>query len=55
MMAGSNNVKMFGLPGAHAYTLMGTATLSDGTKLLKMRNPWGSEVYTGPYSDDKLT
>ena len=24
----------------------------DGTKLLKMRNPWGKEKYAGPWSDN---
>ena len=26
-------------------------TLSNGTKLVKVRNPHGEETYTGPYSD----
>ena len=52
----SNKVKKYGLPGgSRAYSLMGTAKLADGTQLLKVRNPWGSEVYDGPYSDEKLT
>ena len=25
--------------------------LSDGTKLVKIRNPWGKETYHGPWSD----
>ena len=51
----SNRVQKYGLPSGHAYSLMGTAKLTDGTELLKVRNPWGSEVYDGPYSDEKLT
>ena len=39
------------LPGGHAYTLLGAAKLSNGTKLLKLRNPWGKEDYEGPWSD----
>merc|ERR1712195_233562 len=27
-------------------------TMNDGTQLIKMRNPWGSEWYTGPWSDN---
>ena len=55
MMVVGNNLAVYGLPGNHAYSLMNTATLSDGTKLVKLRNPWGTEKYTGPYSDSQLT
>ena len=55
MMVVGNNLAVYGLPGNHAYSLMNTATLSDGTKLVKLRNPWGTEQYTGPYSDSQLT
>jgi len=44
-----NNV----VPG-HAFTLLGAVEETfDGVpvKLIKVRNPWGSEKYTGPYSD----
>jgi hypothetical protein len=51
IMTASNNKPYYGLPGGHAYTLLGARELKDGTKLLKMRNPWGSENYNGPYSD----
>jgi len=36
----------------HAYTMIGAYQLSNGVKLIRMRNPWGSEKYAGPYSDD---
>ena len=41
-----------GLPGGHAYTCLGAKELKDESgnlvaKLVKMRNPWGSEAYTG--------
>lgn len=39
---------------SHAYTIIHTYELDasqGGHKLLKMRNPWGSEQYTGPFSD----
>jgi glycosidase len=51
VMTTSNHRRNYGLPGGHAYTLLGAVTLNDGTKLVKIRNPWGSEAYTGPYSD----
>jgi len=36
----------------HAYTLLGAIELTNGPKLLKVRNPWGKERYDGPFSDD---
>jgi len=36
----------------HAYTVLGHVVLSNGTKLVKMRNPWGSEKFHGRWSDD---
>ena len=41
-----------GLPYSHAYTILKTVQLSDGTKLVRIRNPWGSETYHGDWSDD---
>jgi len=55
VVGSSNSVFKYDLIACHAYTLMNTATLSDGTKLVKLRNPWGTEKYTGPYSDSQLT
>ena len=40
-----------GLAHSHAYTVVGVVTLDTGARLVKMRNPWGSERYTGPYCD----
>jgi len=40
-----------GLAGGHAYTIIGYHVLSNGVKLLKLRNPWGVETFTGPWSD----
>ena len=40
-----------GLAHSHAYTVVGVKTLSNGVQLVKMRNPWGSEGYSGPWSD----
>ena len=46
-----------GVPYRHAFTINGTVKLGDGTKLVRIRNPWGSEYYKGPWSDqsDKWT
>lgn len=41
-----------GIAYRHAYTIVAAAELEDGTKLLRVRNPWGSERYFGPFSDD---
>lgn len=43
--------KHAGLITGHAYTLLDTIILSNGQKLIKMRNPWSAERYTGPYND----
>ena len=54
-MTGANDYPYTGLPGGHAYTVLGAAELKldDGSviELVKMRNPWGNEAYTGPWSD----
>lgn len=42
----------YGLVQGHAYTLLGHAVLSNGTRLVKLRNPWGSEKFHGRWSDD---
>ena len=40
-----------GLVNNHAYTVLGVKMLSNGTRLVKLRNPWGYEVYFGDWSD----
>ena len=40
----------FGLVSGHAYTFLDAKTLN-GVQLVKVRNPWDSEMYTGPWSD----
>ena len=39
----------------HAYTVLEAKELTQGpkkgTKLIKVRNPWGKEKYNGPWSD----
>ena len=36
----------------HAYVVLGAKELSNGLKLVKMRNPWGKERYQCDYSDE---
>lgn len=52
MTAGTNEDGPDGTAGGHAYTVIGVMTLSNGVKLVKVRNPWGSEYYEGPWGDD---
>ena len=40
-----------GIAGGHAYTTLGVATLRNGERLVKLRNPWGREGWRGDYSD----
>jgi calpain-15 len=50
---GSSNP--FGLTNNHAYTIVGAYLLFDNNvqtnRLIKIRNPWGIDVYTGKWSD----
>lgn len=50
---GSNNdyTDWQGLVNGHAYTVLGCVELTSGDKLVKMRNPWASELYTGAWCD----
>ena len=40
-----------GLIANHSYTVLAFYTLSNGVRLIKMRNVWGQDYYTGPWSD----
>ena len=40
-----------GIAYGHAYSVIGVASLEDGTKLVQVRNPWGAEGYNGKWSD----
>jgi len=42
--------KEVGLVSAHSYSLLGAYEYK-GTRLIKVRNPWGSERYRGVWSD----
>ena len=41
-----------GVACGHAYSILAKVELSDGTRLLKLRNPWGAEQYSGDWSDE---
>jgi len=41
-----------GLVQGHAFTLMGAKLMSNGVRMLTIRNPWGSEKYHGNWSDE---
>lgn len=40
-----------GLIMGHAYSVTAIETLSDGTRLVRIRNPWGTVEWTGGWSD----
>ena len=40
-----------GIAYRHAYTVLDAQELSDGTKLIKVRNPWGRERYFDDFAD----
>ena len=40
-----------GIAYLHAYSVLGTEQLSNGQKLIMVRNPWGREDYHGDWSD----
>lgn len=42
----------WGIVMGHAYTIAGIKTLSDGTKLIRARNPWGKDEYKGDFGCD---
>lgn len=48
---GNHDVKTaVGLSESHAYSLLGVKQLSNGARLVKIRNPWGSEGFKGDWS-----
>lgn len=55
--AGTNHfmTNKIGICYGHAYTVLGVKELTDAKgkkiKLVKMRNPWGTEKFKGDYSD----
>ena len=54
-MTTSCSVSKHGLTADHAYTIIGAVAFEyKGVqqKLLKMRNPWATENYNGPWNDN---
>ena len=45
------NCESLGLVPEHAYTMIGCVVLDDGTRLCKIRNPWGNFEWKGDWSD----
>mmetsp|Transcript_16325 Transcript_16325/g.20695 ORF Transcript_16325/g.20695 Transcript_16325/m.20695 type:complete len:211 (-) Transcript_16325:1267-1899(-) len=39
----------WGIVLGHAYTIAGVKILSDGTRLVRARNPWGKDSFRGQY------
>ena len=50
IVGGSCTASWGGLTAGHAYSLIGAYEIN-GVKVFKMRYPWASERYTGPWSD----
>lgn len=47
---------LYSLPTSHAYSVFGAFSLKDTNgnvvhRLYQIRNPWGYDVYTGPWCD----
>lgn len=40
----------YGLVFGHAYTVLGVENLSNGVRLVRVRNPWSSEKWAGAWS-----
>jgi hypothetical protein len=54
MLSCSKNVESIEVDGIlanHAYTLISAHKVSNGAKVLKLRNPWGNKEWTGAWSD----
>jgi hypothetical protein len=50
-----NGRTKYGLVKCHAYVILGVKEISNGDKLVKMRNPWGVESFTGQYRDASMS
>lgn len=53
-IAGDSDTKLneCGLAQSHAYTVLGAKMLSNGARIVKIRNPWGKEKYKCDWSDE---
>ena len=52
---GAGQTNQDGLVYDHTYTVLKAVELSNGARLVKVRNPWGNEVYFGAWSDHSDT
>jgi len=50
-MGSVNDENDIDLVNNHAYAFLRTIKLSTGERLVQVRNPWGTEKYSGPWSD----
>lgn len=50
----ATSTSLNGIIGGHAYSLINAITLTNGTQLLKVRNPWGNSEWTGAWSDSDI-
>ena len=46
-----SSTNRFGLVNNHSYSILRAVTLRNGQRLIKVRNPWAKESFTGDYSD----
>ena len=54
-MSGSALKSLHGIKAGHTYTILQTQEISYSgkiEKIIKLRNPWTRESYTGPWSDN---
>ena len=51
MLSGTNENVINGLRPTHCYSLLEIKEINQ-LKFLKLRNPWGHEVWTGDYSKE---
>lgn len=55
-MGAGCSVSHYNMISGHAYGVLGAVVLSggahDGQKLIQMRNPWGTNHYNGPWSEN---
>jgi hypothetical protein len=56
IMVGACMKEEYGLVSFHAYTILGSLDLKTKGEtvqtLIKLRNPWGSEMYNGDWNDN---
>ena len=50
--SGGREKNSCGLSTGHSYVVLSAKKLSNGERLIKLRNPWGEESYKCAYSDE---